>query len=61
MVIHEMSKTNNYVAGEKGECLNYPNECWTCVYFRLYGQFNCSRPNQKVTYTTVHFYGDDSE
>lgn len=47
-----MSKTNNYVAGEHKECLNYPNECWTCVYFKPYSQFHCSRPNQRI-YTTT--------
>lgn len=48
-----MSKTNNYVPTDnnKSVCLNYPTECWTCVYFQLYGQTPCSRPNQKRTYS----------
>lgn len=52
-----MTKTNNYVAGEHNNCLNYPNECWTCVYNKMYGQFRCSRPNQPKTYTTTSLGG----
>ena len=52
-----MTKTNNYVAGEHNNCLNYPNECWTCVYQQLYGQHSCSRPQLK-TYTTTSLGGD---
>ena len=50
-----MSKTNNYVPAEDNTsvCLNYPNECWTCVYKNIYGQHHCSRPNQRVIYTTI--------
>lgn len=48
-----MTKTNNYVADDNNNCLNYPNECWTCVYQKLYGQHHCSRPNQKKTYTVT--------
>lgn len=53
-----MTKTNNYVAGEHNNCLNYPNECWTCVYCKIYGQFRCSRPNQPKIYTTTSLGGD---
>ena len=47
-----MTKTNNYADDGKGNCLNYPSECWTCVYFKLYGQYHCSKPNHKTYATT---------
>lgn len=37
-----MTKTNNFVEGEHNTCLNYPNECWNCVYSNLYT--GCSKP-----------------
>jgi hypothetical protein len=48
-----MVKTNNYVKGEHNNCLNYQKECWTCIYQEVYGQWDCSRPNQPRIYTTT--------
>lgn len=49
-----VGKQNNYVADEQGNCLNYNDGCWTCIYHSIYGQHHCKRPNQRRIYTTTH-------